>query len=146
MHEGGSDRKLDSSGPMYGSVVGCHEHSNKISDSSAEETGGSQYKLLGPRAGAQLWCTFLDSITICRVHKLTLSDKAQVTLQLTVSLPSLVWNFLVSPPLVWKGVRRAEKISSPGLEPALGSPVWFYKTQRISWVAERLLDSHIDIK
>jgi hypothetical protein len=42
---------------------------------------------------------FLGSITICRLHKLTLSDQFQVTLQLTVNLSDLVHRFLASPPL-----------------------------------------------
>jgi hypothetical protein len=33
---------------------------------------------------------FLGSVIICQVYKLTLSDQAQVTLQLTVSLSDLV--------------------------------------------------------
>jgi hypothetical protein len=35
-------------------------------------------------------CVFLGRIIICRLYKLTLSDKAQVTLQLRVSLSDLM--------------------------------------------------------
>jgi hypothetical protein len=56
--------------------------------------GGSRYKLLGPggpEGGPGLdYVTyifvFLGNIIICRLYKLTFSDQAQVTLQLTVSL------------------------------------------------------------
>jgi hypothetical protein len=61
----------------------------------ADETGRSRYKLLGPGslAGspgpdcvAHVF-VFLGSIIICRLHKLTPSDQAEVTLQLQSVFP-----------------------------------------------------------
>jgi len=68
------------------------------SSSSANETGESRYKLpglAGPKGGPRseyVACVFvfLCSIIICRFHKLTLSDYAQVTLLLTLSLYDFV--------------------------------------------------------
>jgi hypothetical protein len=66
---------------------------------SAEEMGvGDRYKLLGPVVleggpGPDYIAysfVFLCSIIICRLYKLTLSDQAQVTLQMWVSLCDLV--------------------------------------------------------
>jgi hypothetical protein len=45
--------------------------------------GGSRYKLPGPDCVVYVFIS-LGSIIICRLYKLTLSDRAQVTLQLTV--------------------------------------------------------------
>jgi hypothetical protein len=51
----------------------------------------SRYKLREPGPEYVVYVfVFLDSIIICRLYKLTISDKAQVTLQLTVSLSDLV--------------------------------------------------------
>ena len=60
--------------------------------------GGSRYKLPGPGCleggpGPDYVAyvfVFLSSIIICRLYKLTLSDQAQVILQLRVSLSDLV--------------------------------------------------------
>jgi hypothetical protein len=90
---------------------------------SAEKKGegGSRYILLGtggpegrPTSGYAF--VFLGSIIICRVYKLTLSDQAQLTLQLTVTLSDLMKKILFSPPLLG----GPEKIFSPGPEPAFG--------------------------
>jgi hypothetical protein len=69
---------------------------------SVDETGarGSRYKLPGPGSpdrgpSADYFAyvfIFLDGIIICRVHKLTLSDQAQVCLQLTVGAGHLFLN------------------------------------------------------
>ena len=63
---------------------------------SVAETGGrggvegcSNYRDPGPDHVAYVF-VFLCSIIICRLYKLILSDKAQVTLQLKVSLSDLV--------------------------------------------------------
>jgi hypothetical protein len=69
---------------------------------SAEETGENRYKLPGPGAPeggpgpdyVAYVFLFLCSIIICRLYKLALSDQAQVTLQLTVSLSDLVCRFV----------------------------------------------------
>jgi hypothetical protein len=50
--------------------------------------GGSRYELPEPEYVAYVF-VFLGSI-ICRLYKLTLSDQAQVILQLRVSLSDLV--------------------------------------------------------
>jgi len=63
-----------------------------MTDSSADEPGdwwGSGYTLPGPDYVAYVF-VFSDDIIICRLYKLTLSDQAQVTLQLRVSLSNLV--------------------------------------------------------
>jgi len=53
---------------------------------------------------------------ICRLYKVTLSDQAQVTLQLTLSLFDLVLRFLAGPPFL--GARKKSRVS----EPAIGCP------------------------
>jgi len=73
--------------------------------------GESRYKLSGPGPGL----TMLHAI-ICRLYKVSLSDQAQVTLQLTVSLFDLVSKFLAGPPLL--GARK----KSRGSELAIGYP------------------------
>jgi hypothetical protein len=59
---------------------------------SAEEKlgkAGTNYR--GPEFDNVAYVSaFLGSIIICRLYKLALSDQAQVTLQLTVSLSDLV--------------------------------------------------------
>jgi hypothetical protein len=60
----------------------------------------------------------LDSTIICRLYKSTLSDQAQVTVQLRVYLSDLVQMFVASPPLL-----RGGGVSA-GPEPALGGPGW----------------------
>ena len=69
--------------------------------SSADKTGGRRYKLQrpdspeggsGPDYIAHV-LVFLGSISMCRLYKLTLSDQAQVTLQLRASLRFSVKNF-----------------------------------------------------
>ena len=71
------------------------------------ETGGrvgrSRYKLPGPDNVAYVFI-FIGSIIICRLHKLNLTDKAQVTLQLRVSVSDLVMWYKVGSPL-W-GARK----------------------------------------
>jgi hypothetical protein len=49
---------------------------------------GSRYKLLGPDCVTYVF-VFLGSTIICRLYKLTLSNQAQVTLQLRISLYDL---------------------------------------------------------
>jgi hypothetical protein len=66
--------------------------------SAIEREGGSRYKLPGPGGpeggpGPEFVAyvfVFLGSIIICRLYKLTLSDQAQVTLQLRVSRSDLM--------------------------------------------------------
>jgi len=63
-----------------------------MTDSRADELGDwgrSGYTLPGPDYVACVF-VFPDGIIICRFYKLTLSDQAQVTLQLRVSLSNLV--------------------------------------------------------
>lgn len=71
----------------------------------------SRYKLLGSGPGL----TMLHAI-ICRLHEVTLSDQAQVTLQLTVSLFDLASRFLAGPPFL--GARKKSRRS----ELAIGCP------------------------
>jgi hypothetical protein len=59
-----------------------------------QQQGEIRYKLVGPGGPGPNYVAyvfvFLGRIIMCRLYKLTLSDEAQVTLQLTVSLPDLV--------------------------------------------------------
>jgi hypothetical protein len=64
---------------------------------SADEKGGKPVQITGARKSGKgpgpdnvAYVAFLGSIIVCRLYKLTLSDQAQVTLQLTVSLSDLV--------------------------------------------------------
>jgi hypothetical protein len=66
----------------------------------ANETWESRCKLLGSDDIVYVF-VFLSSIIICRSYKLTLSDRAQVALQLTVTFADLVQIFLAGPPLLW---------------------------------------------
>jgi len=43
---------------------------------------------------------FRRHIIICQLYKLTLSDQAQITLQLEFALSKLVERFLISPPIL----------------------------------------------
>ena len=82
---------------------------------NVDEMGrGSRYKLPGPdspeRDPDPEYVThvfvFLGSIIICRLYKLTISDQAQVTVQLRVSLSDLVSRFLAGLQLL--GDRRKD--------------------------------------
>jgi hypothetical protein len=99
---------------------------------SADETGarGSRYELPGPGSPDRgpspdyFACVFvfLDSIIICRVHKLTLSDHAQVCLQLTVGAGHLFLNQYKSRIKIFSRYALAggpKKYFSSGPEPAL---------------------------
>ena len=68
-----------------------------------------------------LVCVFHCSIIICRLYKLTLYEKAKVTLQPRVSLSDLVYIFLGGLPLFGGG----EQNFSSGPEAALGGPDHF---------------------
>jgi hypothetical protein len=57
---------------------------------------------------------FLCGIIICRLHKLTLSVQAKITVQLSVSLSDLVSRFLARPSLLRE---EAEKVLHRGLNP-----------------------------
>jgi hypothetical protein len=75
-----------------------------------EGGGGSHYKIhvpWSPEGGpgpnyVAYGFIFLDGIIVCPLYKLTLSDQAQVTLQLRVSLSDLllVWRLLAGPSLL----------------------------------------------
>lgn len=54
---------------------------------------GTNYRGPGPNYVAYFF-VFLGSTIICRLHKLTLSDQANVTLQLRVSVSGSVQRFL----------------------------------------------------
>jgi hypothetical protein len=56
---------------------------------------------------------FLGSIIICRRYRLTLSDQAQVTLKLGVSLSDLVQRILAGPPLLGGGASFLRRASNP---------------------------------
>jgi hypothetical protein len=70
-----------------------------------EEGGGgrSRYKLPGLDIVAYVFI-FVGSIIICRLYKLNLTDQAQVTLQLRVSVSGLVMWYKAGPSL-W-GARK----------------------------------------
>jgi len=70
----------------------------KATSSQCREEGGSRNKLPGLRT--RLCCIrfcLSRSINICRVHKLALSDQAQVTLQLRGYLSDLLSRSLDGP-------------------------------------------------
>jgi hypothetical protein len=77
---------------------------------SADESGfwGNSYKLpgcIGMEGGMGANCVayvfiFLNHIIIFQLYKLTLSDQAQITLQLKVALSKLVQRILISPPIL----------------------------------------------
>jgi len=64
--------------------------------------------------GPTILRTFLSlSVVLLLVDKLTLSDEAQVTLQLTVTLSDLVQRFVAGPPLFdWGG--GGKEVPPPG--------------------------------
>ena len=69
-----------------------------------------------------------DSTIVCQLHKLTLSDQAQVTLQLTDGPSDLVFRLLARPPF-WRAGRgpgRERKNFPPRPEPAAGGSVGKY--------------------
>ena len=73
------------------SCAGSTNEKGEVGASKLVQITGSQRSERGP--GLRLCCIcfiFLGSVIICRLYKLALSDPAQVTLQLTVSLSDLV--------------------------------------------------------
>ena len=88
-------------------------------------SGGSWYNLPVPSSPeGSLWPDYdayisalLSSTIIHWLYKLTPSDQAQATMQVTVSLSDLVWRFLACVPLL-----GAPKNFSPHPEPILRGP------------------------
>ena len=89
---------------------------------------GARWSVTGPDYVAYGFL-FLGSIIIYRLYKLTLSDQAKVTLQLSVSLCGLVLKFVADTSLL-----RGPKFFffSPGPEPVLGGPAQTVRCHELS--------------
>jgi hypothetical protein len=84
----------------------------------------------GPHYIAEI-CVLLRCIIICQLYKLILLHKAQVTLQLTVSLSDLVQRYLAGPSSLGKPKFIYFLFPPPGPERALGDRVCTPSSQQV---------------
>ena len=89
------------------------------------QEGEGAMQITGARICLIRFFIYLDSVIIFRLYKLTVSDKTQVTLNLTVSLSDLVSRILAGPPLLgvgWGGPKKFLHRSPNPLSAALLLP------------------------